>query len=230
MPRTTQRAATHAPRVRTQPGGSDSDTALTQAHWCATRLLHHGWRFTRFGPGVATALTPAGDTVEMSDTAAPPHRTLHHDLCAALRTLGEANARPLAHLEVMLRLRVPITARPEQIHPWAIPGSTLAASATVRIGYWLATILSDDYRWQLVDFEASWFHAVPTDEDGLQRFTAAPPARRGRTPTSTLLAAHLATLNDAERRTLTELVTAHQRTPDRGAAPVINSDRPGLTG
>lgn len=166
----------------------------------------------------------------MSDTAAPPHRTLHHDLCAALRTLGEANARPLAHLEVMLRLRVPITARPEQIHPWAIPGSTLAASATVRIGYWLATILSDDYRWQLVDFEASWFHAVPTDEDGLQRFTAAPPARRGRTPTSTLLAAHLATLNDAERRTLTELVTAHQRTPDRGAAPVINSDRPGLTG
>lgn len=118
-----------------------------------------------------------------------------------------------------MRLRVPITARPEQIHPWAIPGSTLAASATVRIGYWLATILSDDYRWQLVDFEASWFHAVPTDEDGLQRFTAAPPARRGRTPTSTLLAAHLATLNDAERRTLTELVTAHQRTPDRGAAP-----------
>lgn len=71
MPRTTQRAATPARRVRTQPGGSDSDTALAQAHWCATRLLHHGWRFTRFGPGVATALTPAGDTVEMSDTAAP---------------------------------------------------------------------------------------------------------------------------------------------------------------
>lgn len=227
MPRTAHRAATHAPRIRTHPGGSGGDTPLAQAHWCATRLVHHGWRFTHFGPGVLTALTPAGDIVEMSRTAAPPHRTLHDDLCSALGTLGETSAQPLAHLEVMLRLRVPITARPQQIHPWAIPGSTLAASATVRTGYWLATILSHDYHWHLVDFGASWFRAVPTDEDGLQRFTATPPARRGRTPTSMLLAAHLATLTAAERRTLTELV---QRMPDRGAAYVINPDRPGLTG
>ena len=76
---------------------------------------------------------------------------------------GDASARRAAHLEVMLRLRVPITRRPDSIHPWTIPGSALAASAGVRIGYWIATILTDDYRWQIVDFEASGFHALSPD-------------------------------------------------------------------
>ena len=86
----------------------------------------------------------------------------------------------------------------------------------MRIGYWISTILSEDYHWQILDFEASGFHAaLRGDEDGPQRFTA----EGSRTPTtSMLLAGHLSTLTDGERRTLTQLVTAHQRTSDSALA------------
>lgn len=82
----------------------------------------------------------------------------------------------------------------------------------VRIGYWLATVLTDDYGWELGDLDASGFHAVIPGEDCPQRFTA-----HGRTPTtSMLLAAHLATLTGTERAALTGLLTAHQRPPRSG--------------
>jgi hypothetical protein len=223
---TTLRGATCAPRVRTQARGVDSDTALTQAHWCATRLVHHGWKFAYFGRGDVTALTPEGRTVRIGHTGGPAHRDLLTDLCAALLMLGESSARPAAHLEVMLRLRVPIARRPDEIHPWTIPGSTVTASAGVRIGYWISTILSDDYHWQILDFEASGFHALSIDEDRPQRFTAALTPRSSRTPTtSMLLAAHLATLTNAERRTLTGLVTTHQRMSDSGLPGLAGTSR-----
>ena len=213
MTRTTVRRATCAPRLRTSVR---TDTALAHAHWCATRLVHHRWQFVHLGPGEVTAVTPGGDTVRRRHTGGPDHRNLLTDLCAALMVLGEAGTRATAHLDAMLRLRVPITRRPEEIHPWTIPGNTVAASAGVRIGYWISTILSEDYHWQILDFEASGFHAaLRGDEDGPQRFTA----EGSRTPTtSMLLAGHLSTLTDGERRTLTQLVTAHQRTSDSALA------------
>ncbi|MDQ1319994.1 MAG: hypothetical protein QG655_1237 [Actinomycetota bacterium] len=225
MTLTTLRAASSAPRVRAQTPGVDSDTALAHAHWCATRLVHHGWRFAHLDRDVLTALTPQGNPIGRGHAGGVAHLNLYDDLCAVLTAHGD---RLAARLDVMLRLRAPISRRPDEIHPWTIPGSRLSASAGVRIGYWLATILSDDYRWKLLDFEAAEFRAVLADEDGPQRFTAAatPPSRGGRTPTtSMLLAAHLATLSDAERRTLTKLVTAHQR-----RLPCVNPDLPRLTG
>ena len=219
----TLRGASCAPRLRTPAPGVDSTTALAQAHWCATRLIHHGWRLLHMGPGEVTALTPAGHTARIRHTGGPDHRDLHTDLCAALIALGEDSARAVAHLEIMLRLRAPITHRPTDIHPWTIPGSAVPASAGVRIGYWLSTILTDDYGWQLRDLDASGFTALTPDEDTPGRFTAA-----GRTPTtSMLLAAHLATLTAAERATLAGLLTTHQRQPRSGPPPVVTADPPG---
>ena len=222
MTRTTLRAASSAPRAQTP--GANSDTALAHAHWCATRLVHHGWRFAHLDGGVLAALTPQGNPVGRG-RADGTHLNLYDDLCAVLTAHGE---RLAARLDVMLRLRAPISRRPDEIHPWMIPGSRVSASAGVRIGYWLATILSDDYRWQLMDFDAAGFRAVLADEDDPQHFTAAatPPSPGSRTPTTSMvLAAHLATLTDAERRTLTRLVRTHQR-----RRPCVNPDLPRLTG
>lgn len=212
----TLRGASCAPPRRTPAPGADTNIVLAQAHWCATRLVHHGWRFVHLSPGEVTALTPAGATVRISHTAGPDHRHLHHDLCAALASLGEDAAWVVARLDIMLRLRVPITRPPQRIHPWAIPGNTAPATAGVRIGYWLATVLTDDYGWGLRGLDASGFDAVTPGEDCPQRFTA-----HGKTPTtSMLLAAHLATLTGAERRTLAGLLTAHQGRPRPGPSPV----------
>ena len=207
-------------RLRTTAGCVTPELALTQAHWCATRLTHHGWRFREFGCDSSgrfcTALTPEGDSVRMTATECTDHHSLQDDLCAALTLLAQDTGRrpdPIAHLAMMLRLGVPITRRPANIHPWAIPGLGAQRSAAVRIGYWLGTILTDDYRWQIVDVDAEGFCAVTAcqDDDTVQRYTASPPRRTTTATTSMKLASHLATLTDAERRSLIKLVTAHQR-------------------
>ncbi len=218
----TLRGAPCAPRLRTPAPGVDNTTALAQAHWCATRLIHHGWRLLHMGPGEVSALTPARGTVTIRHTGGPDHQNLHTDLCAALMALGEDSARAVAHLEIMLRLRAPISHPPTDIHPWTIPASPVPATAGVRIGYWLSTILTDDYGWQLHDLDTAGFTALTPDGDTPERFTAA-----GRTPTtSTLLAAHLATLTGAERATLAGLLTTHQRPPRGGPPPVVTADPP----
>ncbi len=228
MTRTTLRATTSGQHGRRTAAPGMAESALTQAHWCATRLIYHGWRFAHLGRGSLTAVTPQGHTVRVRHTGGPDHRNLHNDLCAALMSLGEGLASTAAHLEIMLRLQVPITGPPSGLHPWTIPGSA-GESEAVRIGYWLSTILIDDYRWRILDVEASGFQAVTAYRDDPQRYTATPSRRGSRTPTtSMLLAAHLATLSDTERRALTRLISAHQWMP-QCAHPAASPDLPGQT-
>jgi hypothetical protein len=202
--------------------GSAGETTLAQAYWCSTRLVNHGWRLHHYGcdatgRGYFTAHTPEGQCVTVHEGAVPAS-SLQAQLCTAVSRLVDEGHRTeddyLHRLSLMLRVRRPAR-RPvgRQLQPWPIPvwPLTRQPAQAVRIAYWLFTVLTDDYGWDISDIDGAGFTAIIPGQPELPvRYDA---EHRHKGTTSAELIDRLATLTEYELHTLQELLGRHARQP-----------------
>jgi hypothetical protein len=202
--------------------GSAGETTLAQAYWCSTRLVNHGWRLHQYGcdatgRGYFTADTPWGQSRTVHEGTVPAS-SLQDQLCTAVRQLVDEGHRTeddyLHRLSRMLLLRRPAK-RPtgRQLQPWPIPVWPLPRqpSQTVRIAYWLSTVLTDDYGWCLSDIDGAGFTAIiPGQPDLPVRYDA---EHRHKGTTAAELIDRVATLTEYELHTLQGLLGRHTRQP-----------------
>lgn len=185
-------------------------------HWAISRLVNHGWVVEQFGLDGWVIRDSSGQSHRVPAGAGGTEPVLHvhvGQLLAELSHLAPDDAAAaLRRVEARLRLQMPAhRAHPDdEQRPWHVPSvSGEQPCAAVRLAYWWALTLTDDYGWQITAIHSDGFDAVTPGSRSPSAFRRR--RRRGTDTTAERLTHVLPDLND-HIADLAALIAAHRAT------------------